>query len=62
MKTLRNQAIKNLLAELDRTIFTQHAFEATFNGRDGKLIELVYKERPEFRFIETNTLLKLFNG
>ncbi len=51
MKVLRGAAIEQILNMLDRSIFTRHAFDASFNSENGEIIKIVFKEHPEYLFI-----------
>lgn len=50
MRQLRSKAINELLADLDRSLFTRHAFDCSFNTADGALINIKFKDHPDFYF------------
>jgi len=51
MRTLREPAIKQFIAMLDVSLFTQHGFSSTFNGKNGETVKIIFKENPEYFFI-----------
>lgn len=55
MARIREVVIKDILGELDRTLFTRHGFDNSFNMKDGVVVHIVFKERPDFKFIVKET-------
>lgn len=55
MARIREVVIKEIFDELDRTLFTRHGFESSFNRKDGVVVHIVLKERPDFKFIVKET-------
>jgi hypothetical protein len=50
LQVLRLGAIENLKRNLNRGVLTVHSFETAFNGDDGTLVSLRFKDRSEFAF------------
>ncbi len=50
-KNLRNQAIEDILQELDKFLLTRQSFKYTFNNKNGEIAKFEYKDNPKFHFI-----------
>ena len=50
MKKLRLGQIKQILNELDSTLFTRHGFDVSFNNENEELIHLIYRDHPQYIF------------
>lgn len=50
MKKLRRGAINTLLRQLDQALISKHHFDATFNGPEGMIVSLIFRDKPEFFF------------
>ena len=53
MKILRESTIKLILAKLDMSIFTRHAFDCKFNADEGVTVSIKYIDEPMYAFIIT---------
>lgn len=52
MNLLRDIAIRQIIAGLDRSVFTKHAFDASFNNeKEGELVRIVFRDKPECYFV-----------
>ena len=51
MAFIRDSVIKDFINDLDRTLFTRHGFTYTFNTPDGDIVNIVFKENPNFKFL-----------
>ncbi|MBD3340499.1 MAG: hypothetical protein GF353_15430 [Candidatus Lokiarchaeota archaeon] len=51
METLRTAAQKSVLWNLDQTILTKHAFETSFNNKNGELVRIEFKDNRDFFFV-----------
>ncbi len=50
MKRLRQATIKQIVSLLDNSLFTRHAFEYHFNNDNGDIINIIYKDKPDYFF------------
>lgn len=51
MKKLRDKTIGQIVAILDKSVFTIHAFEANFNTAENDTVRIVFRDKPDFNFV-----------
>lgn len=54
--SLRRATIDKILLALDKTIFTRHLFNYSFNHDDGTLVRIIYSENNNFQFVASYDL------
>lgn len=50
MSSIRDLIIKDIFNDLDRSLFTRHGFDCSFNREDGYIVHIVFRDIPIFKF------------
>jgi len=55
MKILREATTGEIIRDLDRSFFTKHAFETSFNNKNGETARIVFRDNTDFKFVITQS-------